>query len=1126
MRWIKRSAAAALVGWLCFAAGVSTRAATPTETEKDDPRASAAKRPYAIRVGGGSPNQKQAERIRGYLNQRYQKVIEKGGATARPTGPVRLDQRYNKMRPGDVATKTYPKKDAEEGDKKAAPKVGPEAAVAAKPAPAPEPLPPHRAYPNQLPILPDEASLAKDPDGPVVAPDPGVMKASGRSDPTSTGGVEPAYEKKVVGSPLPPPSPRIARPTGKEAATGRAGEPVYERKVIGAPVAPPSLAIEKAAPAAEGAREQPVVGVPAPAPKVKVGEPIGPGSATEPVYQRKVVGGPTPPSTAVVERAPAEVTVVAEPVDRSELPTLPAAPLSAPMPTTAVKAASESTAPAMAPLAKKGSPVQAPEKATESAPTPAKPVQTPEPATIPIVAAEPISKPIASPAMESKPVPSEANVVVDHGKAAAPPITSTRPITVSSGEDSRRTFRPIAGVPVNARPRPVPHPMMPAASRPASVPATPPATVVAPPIASKRTATPLPPPAAEPKRPGLFGRLAKRFSREEKVPPASRSTYAGGGSAPIAGACPAGAAAAGSPPVGVSTAPSKPAAPRPPIDPAKATAIRRLPPPPAAPVVRQPEQLTKEPVPTPAVATKAPSPAAPSSNEKKSGGSPNTASTVPAKPVEPEGPPAPKAMPAAPAVASTPSASESKSAPAKTIEASIPVASTKTAAPPTPAPSVATKAFPPAADQPARPAAPAPVPAVSTAKPAVPPAPQSSDVERGLQFLAERARSRGFLADIPGAKKSTENAAASGPMKPKPVGETVLSKVPAPAPVSQAKAPEPPKAAAADQAPAHVASPPAPASAPAAPAGPEKPVREETVADVRPSAAPVREPAPPAPAVAQKVDSSESKRLEERIAQLEKKLAYREKAAMKKPAPPASVAQKPAPTGAVPKSIAAAPSSPKSAAAPAPKAVASAPEASTKAPRPRAEAVDRAVRPLAPAPAAEPADDRPTPTMPPLGLPLEYAGGPARVPGPSEPPRSAPNTDPVTGVALEHGVAETAGAIPAAYNPQAAGRAVEVLLHSNIDQDRYRAIQTLANMEGWQQTPRVAAALRNVAMTDYNTYLRLTAVQMLGAMPGEARLVADTLKASAQYDSDATIRQTARDTLGRIAGLPPAVYRR
>jgi hypothetical protein len=104
-----------------------------------------------------------------------------------------------------------------------------------------------------------------------------------------------------------------------------------------------------------------------------------------------------------------------------------------------------------------------------------------------------------------------------------------------------------------------------------------------------------------------------------------------------------------------------------------------------------------------------------------------------------------------------------------------------------------------------------------------------------------------------------------------------------------------------------------------------------------------------------------------------------------------------------------------------------------------------------------------------------------------------------------------------AYDDAMAHRFVRILLTSNVDADRYWALESLASMRDWHRCRAAAEALRHVALNDYVTVMRLRAIEMLAALPTAQVLTADTLRLSARYDSDETIRRTAEFALARLA---------
>jgi hypothetical protein len=98
---------------------------------------------------------------------------------------------------------------------------------------------------------------------------------------------------------------------------------------------------------------------------------------------------------------------------------------------------------------------------------------------------------------------------------------------------------------------------------------------------------------------------------------------------------------------------------------------------------------------------------------------------------------------------------------------------------------------------------------------------------------------------------------------------------------------------------------------------------------------------------------------------------------------------------------------------------------------------------------------------------------------------------------------------------------LKTLSGSPIEADRRAALADLGKMTAWKQMKTAYMILRRVALTEYNTKMRADAVRLLGESMMEHALAADTLKLSAQYDSDRAIRTAALAQLARLASLPP-----
>jgi hypothetical protein len=109
---------------------------------------------------------------------------------------------------------------------------------------------------------------------------------------------------------------------------------------------------------------------------------------------------------------------------------------------------------------------------------------------------------------------------------------------------------------------------------------------------------------------------------------------------------------------------------------------------------------------------------------------------------------------------------------------------------------------------------------------------------------------------------------------------------------------------------------------------------------------------------------------------------------------------------------------------------------------------------------------------------------------------------------------------------RALATAVQMLGASPIETDRMQALATIAKTPGWQQYRPTYLALRRVALTEYNIKMRATAVELLGQARSDHGLVADTLRLSAQYDSDAGVRAKAYATIERLAAAPPDYFAR
>lgn len=107
---------------------------------------------------------------------------------------------------------------------------------------------------------------------------------------------------------------------------------------------------------------------------------------------------------------------------------------------------------------------------------------------------------------------------------------------------------------------------------------------------------------------------------------------------------------------------------------------------------------------------------------------------------------------------------------------------------------------------------------------------------------------------------------------------------------------------------------------------------------------------------------------------------------------------------------------------------------------------------------------------------------------------SVPTPQPTYTTAFDHAVAEECS---------------KTLLTGKIEVDRQKAIATLASMHNWYQHPMAVSAVIRVSLTDYNTQMRHTAVEMLSSIASRKGAVVETLKLSAKYDTDEQIRRIA-----------------
>jgi hypothetical protein len=127
-------------------------------------------------------------------------------------------------------------------------------------------------------------------------------------------------------------------------------------------------------------------------------------------------------------------------------------------------------------------------------------------------------------------------------------------------------------------------------------------------------------------------------------------------------------------------------------------------------------------------------------------------------------------------------------------------------------------------------------------------------------------------------------------------------------------------------------------------------------------------------------------------------------------------------------------------------------------------------------------------------------------------PATAPQWMPITPVAA---------VLPSADDHVKCVECLKILSGSPIESDRKAALAEMAKLHAWKQMKSSYMILRRVALTEYNTKMRADAVKLFGEAMTEHALAADTLKLSAQYDSDPAIRSIAMAQLERLAATPP-----
>jgi hypothetical protein len=119
------------------------------------------------------------------------------------------------------------------------------------------------------------------------------------------------------------------------------------------------------------------------------------------------------------------------------------------------------------------------------------------------------------------------------------------------------------------------------------------------------------------------------------------------------------------------------------------------------------------------------------------------------------------------------------------------------------------------------------------------------------------------------------------------------------------------------------------------------------------------------------------------------------------------------------------------------------------------------------------------------------------------------------------GLLPVAGVLPSVDDHMKCLECLKTLSGSPVEAERKAALEDLSKGVAWTRMKSSYMILRRIALTEYNTKMRADAVKLLGEARMEHALAADTLKLSAQYDSDQAIRTMALATLERLASLPP-----
>jgi hypothetical protein len=172
--------------------------------------------------------------------------------------------------------------------------------------------------------------------------------------------------------------------------------------------------------------------------------------------------------------------------------------------------------------------------------------------------------------------------------------------------------------------------------------------------------------------------------------------------------------------------------------------------------------------------------------------------------------------------------------------------------------------------------------------------------------------------------------------------------------------------------------------------------------------------------------------------------------------------------------------------------------------------------PPLPAGLAKSAPEPPKPALDPTASmkTVEKLPEPVSIGKVTPPRRKGSNLSATTGRPLEAQVKETP------FNLDDCVECVRMLGASPVDSDREKALEKLKANAGWKLYPPAYVALRRVALTEYVTDMRASAIEMLASANAHHALVADTLMLSAKYDGDEDVRKSATEHLGRLARVP------